>query len=238
MPQVVAIILGTAVLVVAALIGVRALLDAVGLTTSGTFVAFVIGVLVTAAVLTLGGVAAVFSGGVNWIVGGRAERWTEGLLRELGPEWRVANNLVFTEGKPPETWEVDVDHVAVGPGGVVVVESKYSSVPVDLDVERLPKQVQKDAVQAARNVQRVRGLLETMPGAPPVSAVLVYWGVRPKLPKEPVRMMGRTVKIVMGADADRWLPTLTQEVVASVHVDEAWRRVKEHDLARVGEATA
>lgn len=44
-------------------------------------------------------------------------------LRGLGPEWTVLDNLVLETGNPsfPLT---EVDHVAVGPGGVFVVETK------------------------------------------------------------------------------------------------------------------
>jgi hypothetical protein len=216
------------VVVVVVMVAMNALARAVGVHTSSSLFAFTIGVVVTATVFVLGGVIAIFSGGVNWIVGGQAERWTEEVLEDLGPNWRIANNLVFRHGTPPDTWDVDVDHVAVGPGGVVVVESKYSSVPVDLDAGRLSSQVRKDADQAARNVQRVRGLLEAMPECPPVTALLVYWGFRPRLPKEPILMAGRTVKIVMGADADRWLPTVTKQTVGLAIQDEAWRMVKGH----------
>jgi len=236
-PQILAIIGGTVVLVVVVMLTMSALARAVGARINSAFLAFAIGVLVTTSFFVLAGIVTVFSGGVNWIVGGRAERWTEEVLEELGPEWRIRNNLVFSDGKPPDTWEVDVDHVAVGPGGVLVVESKYSSIPIDLDAERLKWPVGDDAAQVARNVQRVRGLIRDLPGPLPVTALLVYWGFRVKSPKEPVRRLGRSVQIVMGADADRWLPTLTDHVLDPQVVQEIWQRIEEHETDSPGKAS-
>lgn len=236
-PQVLAIIGGTVVLTVTLMLAMSVLARAVGIRISSTFIAFAIGVLATASLFVLGGIVIVLSGGVNWIIGARAEQWTDEVLRQLGPEWQIAHNLAFTEGTPPDTWEVDVDHVAVGPGGVFVVESKYSSVPVDLDSERLAKRVRQDAEQASRSAQRVRRLVSDMPVQPPVIPLLVYWGFRVKSPQEPIRRLGR-VHVVMGADADRWRSALGGTLPLDPAVVQAiWQRIQQHKAARLGDAS-
>jgi len=54
----------------------------------------------------------------NWSVGGQGERKTIALLAQLGPEWTVLHD----RGLPNSN--ANVDHVLVGPGGVIVVDTK------------------------------------------------------------------------------------------------------------------
>jgi hypothetical protein len=167
----------------------------------------------------------VLAGGVNWITGGLAERSTAHVLRALGPEWRIIHNLPFTVGDAPDTWELDVDQVAVGPHGVLVVETKYSSVSVDLDAGRLSKQVRSDAAQAAGNAIRVKRLLAN--GDMPVSTLLVYWGWRLKGPEHPVRMIGR-VHTVLGDDSKRWIPLFSDRLIEPGLEDAAWSTLQRY----------
>jgi len=230
-PQIIAIVGGTVLLVVVVMLGLTALERAAGIRTNDIAVSFILGALVTATVLVLVGVVTVYSGGVNWMTGGRAERWTDEVLRRLGPDWHIAHNLEFIVGDEPDTWVVDVDHVAVGPGGVLVVETKYSSDPVDLDAQRLKPQVPKAAEQVARNAQRVRGLFAGMDIPPPVIPLVIYWGFRVTTPEEPIRLVGRN-QVVMGADADRWLCAFTEAKSVDPQVRrEAWRRIQQHQTA-------
>lgn len=216
-------------LVTVVMVGLTALERAIGLRINAVAVSFLLGVLMTATLLVLVGLVVVFSGGVNWFTGAQAERWTGEALQRLGPDWQIAHNLKFTAGSGNDTWTVDVDHVAVGPRGVLVVETKYSSSSVDLDAEHLSKQVRGDGDQLARNVRRVQNLFSDMVVEPPVLALLIYWGFRVTTPKEPIRMLGRRTHVVMGADADRWLPTFVQSDRIDPDVqDDAWRRIKDH----------
>ena len=231
--QLLGIIGGTVLLVVVAMLGLSALERAVGLRVNDTYVAFILGAAVTATIFVLVGLTVVFSGGVNWMVGAQAERWTDEVLRRLGPEWKIAHNLEFTEGDPPDTWEVDVDHVAVGPGGVLVVESKYSSDPVDLDAEKLTPHVRKAANQVAGNARRVRSLFADMPAPPAVTSLVIFWGFRVTTPKSPIRLCGRQTHMVMGADADRWLSTFSGNKLEPESAQEAWRRIETLQAASV-----
>jgi hypothetical protein len=146
-PAVAAIIGATLAVEIVSVVGENAIARAIGLRTSDSLSAFMLGALVATTLLVLAGVVAALSGGVNWIIGSLAERWTAKALAALGPDWRVLHNLPFTEGTAPYTWSFDVDHVAVGPSGVLVVESKFSTNPIDLDAKRLLKQVRDDAGQ-------------------------------------------------------------------------------------------
>ena len=230
-PQLVGIIVGTVVLVTIGIVVTALAEHAIGIHTSRTFLAFMLGFGVATALLVLLGTTMVFSGGVSWILGGQAERWTGELLRGLGPQWKIIHNLEFTTGQGANTWQVDVDHVAVGPSGVLVVETKYSTDPIDLDAERLSFRVGNAGEQVHRNAGRVRNLFADMPETPPVIPVVIFWGFRVTTPKTAIRLLGRNTHVVMGADADRWLPALTQNSIDAAVMDESWKRLELHQAA-------
>ena len=53
----------------------------------------------------------------QWLVGSMGERWTDEQIRGLEPKgWIVLRDLKRTG--------YNVDHVAIGPGGVFVIDSK------------------------------------------------------------------------------------------------------------------
>ena len=57
------------------------------------------------------------------------ERWTSKDLRSLlGRGWYVVDGIHF--------WHGDVDHVAVGPSGVYLVETKHTDSELDLNTRR------------------------------------------------------------------------------------------------------
>lgn len=58
-------------------------------------------------------------------MGEEAEIWTDQELTRLPSTWQVINHVVFRQG--------DIDHVAIGPDGVIVVETKWTSSSVHLD---------------------------------------------------------------------------------------------------------
>lgn len=230
-PAILVIIGATLAVEIAAIVGENAVARAIGMQTSDSLTAFMLGALVATTLLVLAGVVAVLSGGVNWITGSVAERWTGKALGALGPDWRVLHNLPFTEGTPPDTWSFDVDHVAVGPYGILVVESKFSTNPIDLDAERLSKQIRGDARQVARNATLVRRLLpSTAPGVS-VTPLLVYWGWRIPLPEQPVRAIGRRVQVVVGGDASRWRPLFAARTIDREVQDAVWTSLLEHESA-------
>lgn len=178
---------------------------------------------------------AVSAGGVNWITGAWGERSTADELQRLGPDWRIAHNLVFHRELGDRIWEFDVDHVAVGPGGVLVVESKYTTTAVELDGPYLSSQIRGDAEQASRNARLIRQLLATAGAPVTVTPVLVYWGFRLRAPVEPIRELGR-VQVVVGGDAKRWRPRLRAGHLDPQTADVAWNALaaqRRDSVARV-----
>ena len=208
---------------VGAIFGGNALMRAVGVRTSSTDSAFLLGVVLTATVLIIGGEVVVLSGGVNWMTGGLAERDTAKVFAGLGPDWKLAHNIAFTTGRPPNTWDIDIDHVAVAPYGVLVIETKYSSRVVQIDKR---SSWSRDIKQVRRNASLVQQLLENGGLDVPVRPVLVYWGWRVKLPEEAIQRVGE-VRVVYGADAERWLPLLDTRRIPVEIEEAAWEIISE-----------
>lgn len=96
----------------------------------------------------------------------QAEQWTAQSLRKLGREWRLVNRFVLSYG--------DIDHVALGPAGAVVVETKWSAYPWRSDdgIRR-----QRDAVrQVERATRQLRLWHDIKTSSVRVRPVVVLWG--------------------------------------------------------------
>jgi hypothetical protein len=144
-------------------------------------------------------------GSVSWRVGADAERWTANELHRLGASWHIVHNVPFPEHGYPN----DVDHIAIGPCGVLAVETKWTSASLDLGAKRLPKDVLDAVRQAEANAGRVRGLLRRVAEID-VIPLVVFWGRDVTAADEPVRSEGK-VRIVAGAQAALWRPLLNAQ---------------------------
>lgn len=133
-------------------------------------------------------------------------------LRRAG--WRVVNNLYFQTG--------EVDHVAVGPGGVFVIESKSSKADFDYLVRQ--GQVGRWGAQASSGVVKVRGLIKTRAGhAVDVGALLVMWS--PGQPDEPTTLEKGVVRVA-GWDLRSYLKALPEMLDRTV-VEDIARELEE-----------
>lgn len=226
-PPVPFVILGTVAAEVGLVLGSTALVRAWGGRAESSVTAFLLGVLVTAAFLVLSGVVAVFAGGVNWLTGATAERLTGRILKGLGPDWHLMHNVVFVGEARGRTWEYDIDHVAIGPGSVLVVESKYTSGDIDLDAPQLASKIRNDASQAARNAITIRRLLLGAGVDVPTTPLLVYWGFRLQMPRDAVTRLGR-VHVVIGPDASRWARDVAVERAGAVALERAVAALQDH----------
>lgn len=148
-------------------------------------------------VFTIGGLAymvVMLTGTGSLAMGAVGEAWTSSELRPLRRHgWKLVDHVYYRWG--------DVDHVMVGPGGVVVVESKWSAEAWTLDP---PSARVVDAVrqvrQNSRDVRLVVPELRHRDGSVR-SAVFLWGGVRTEgeRPAAPVRIDG--VDVVVGAAA-------------------------------------
>jgi hypothetical protein len=87
---------------------------AIGAHPSSLLLAFLGGCFVTSVLWAIWSAAFTMGGGATSAAGAEAELWTGDVLGMLGSGWNTYHNLVFRQGARGN-WNVDVDHVAVGP---------------------------------------------------------------------------------------------------------------------------
>lgn len=177
-------------------------------------------------------------GSAFWRIGAEAERWTAEALDGLGPSWRIEHDVPF----PELGYVVNVDHVAVGPHGVLVVETKWTSHTIDLGARRLPAEVVHALHQARDNAGRIDGLLQRVNVPTTVIPVVVYWGPHVTPPAEPVRRKDG-VRLVAGGHGSEWLGLLSLDRLDEACIDRLanrvrdWRVEHEDDGVRTAVAT-
>jgi hypothetical protein len=166
--------------------------------------------------LLVGAGAAAFAGGTFWIAdvysgsqndkfGTYGEENTSDIfgsrrMRRRG--WTITDAISFEDG--------DVDHVAVGPGGVLVLESKWTNKAWRFEHGRLVlRPGYRDPVaQALWAGQKIRRLLRSYCIDCDTVPVVVVWGPGSEetepWPSEPLN----GVMMLRGRDRPRWLPNL------------------------------
>jgi hypothetical protein len=180
-------------------------------------------------------IALVWTGAASKFMGASGEAWTSDVLRELGRDgWRLVNNVTLTN-------RGDIDHVLVGPGGVLVVESKWSANrwPVNGHGARfMESQKMNAAEQVGRNAKDVVDWLGTSGITIPVMSLAVFWtGSRKSgVGWEPWR--NKTTILVNGPSLRSWIETeLPRDGVGKETVDHVYsmlgQRADELDQADI-----
>jgi hypothetical protein len=136
------------------------------------------------------------SGTAPTMMGALAEQWTHQELRRVRPGgWKIISHLTPTQG--------DIDHVAVGPGGLIVFETKWTS------SERFTRSitnVSEDCVKTQEKARLLRLALKNRLGDAPTRSVVVYWGPQVSVNGDeysPRECDGVTV--LVGSELRRWL---------------------------------
>jgi hypothetical protein len=180
-----------------------------------------VGVGVSALVVMIGYLVLALSGTVARGMGATAEMWTASELRRLRKHgWLIVNGLAL-EGR-------DIDHVLVGPGGVVVVESKWSADGWDLSTP--DRALAKAVDQAVANARSLRLWTAVKASGAPVRSVVVLWGGSragsPERLSEPVELGETTV--AFGLTAIRhWVSAVADrpDVVTAAAAESVWHEV-------------
>jgi Nuclease-related domain len=100
-----------------------------------------------------------------------AEEFTAAELRRLRLKgWKRVDHVEFHA--------YDVDHVMVGPGGVFVIETKYTNVPWPISDNRFENSWANDAAaQARRNADHIKALIaQKLKTSYDAHAILMIWG--------------------------------------------------------------
>lgn len=134
-----------------------------------------------------------------WYLGALGELAVAGRLARLNPQWAVLHSL------PVGTRGSDIDHLAIGPGGVFTINTKFhEGARVWLASRRLLVNGQKtDHLRNARfEANRVAKLLTSAAGTPvPTSAVVALVGVK----QLTVKSRPDDVSVLRDTELVRWL---------------------------------
>lgn len=148
------------------------------------------------------------------MMGDMAEQWTASELRKLRARgWRIINHFVLAKG--------DIDHVLVGPGGVYVLETKWSASSwlSDFGQARL-----HDAVAQTKANARVLRLWHPLKSRQvSVEPVVVLWGggVKDWPDLERIRRLdGATV--LTGHALSTWAAGQSATALGAEQIAEAW----------------
>lgn len=128
---------------------------------------FILGAGLTAVAAVLCFVVLMNDGSYTWRRGADAEELTADLLHRRLPDWDVVHGMFLVSA--------DIDHVVVGPGGVVAVETKWTT--VDWETQRGKSRTYLAALhQARRSAERLQRYLRSKGLEAEVDAMLVIWG--------------------------------------------------------------
>lgn len=160
---------------------------------------------------------AAMSGAASVEMGCLAEQWTAKELRRLRRNgWRLVNELRYRRRS-------DVDHVLVGPGGAVVVETKYRA--DGWQSGRYADGVIAGAcLQVERNVEDVWLTSMATLARDQVRGVVVVWGGGYDR-----RHVGTgRVEVVSGADLRGWLAALPRDGLDEAGIETVYRQMVDH----------
>jgi len=115
----------------------------------------------------------------------------------------------------------DIDHLAIGPGGLVVVETKWTSWRTDLANDSSSFNGAAKAV--TERARRLRLVLTPQLRSAPVYSVVVVWG--PEVGGDTQVPAAGTTTVLAGAHLEGWLNALPDAHVSQAAIDAAWKRV-------------
>ena len=188
------------------------------------FGGFLLGVIVTAMVAAVYSAADIASGQHHNKFGTFGEVSTSDTFRSLSfrhKGWKIIDAVVFDRG--------DVDHVAVGPRGVLAIETKWTNVRWDVTDGRLSPH--NDAIgQALRGARKIRLLLRSQHIEVDVLPVLMVWGPGAFIPSfEPKVIQG--VLVVRGANRSalaKWIGEFQDSSLSPAAVHDITHALREY----------
>lgn len=164
----------------------------------------------------------VMSGAIDPFLGLDAEGDTAGAFRRLQRRgWKLANGIKI-RGRQ------DIDHVVVGPAGILVVESKWSQHrwPLGDRSRTFMADRLSDAVeQVLQNRKDVSTQFAKAIVGAPIRAVCVVWSTD-YLPDDPSWVEYGDALIVRGPALKSWLQTLNENVLDQPGIDRIWNEIE------------
>ena len=162
-------------------------------------------------------------------MGTLGEEWTAHELRRLEKRgWRVVTGVTLPGRQ--------IDHVAVGPSGVLVVETKWSAESwLGVNTTAYMRRSLKSALEQAKQsrlhiVSKLRGIVNDGD----VHAVLVLWSAPGQSLEEHVPEVMEGATVLLGSELRSWLDQVEEVQTGSTDLEAAWAKIE--DLAFRGDA--
>jgi hypothetical protein len=186
---------------------------------------FVLGTGLTLTACAVAALVVLTSGSAPLIMGELAEQWTAQELRPLREHgWHLVNHFGLGRG--------DQDHVVVGPGGVVLVETKWGGTPWDVDAtEPVFRRALEQTARGARQLALWHGVAQH--GRPEVVPVLVVWGPAARQLRDlPVRRHDSGVVVMTGDQLRDWMLRRGRNRLDGGQVDAVVGEIDRHLVGR------
>lgn len=158
----------------------------------------------------------------SMMMGDHGEQWTAGQLRRLRRRgWLLVNHVFLSGG--------DIDHVLVGPGGVIAVETKWTAEA--WHTEPRDERIAAAAAQAQEQARRLSHWhdLKSL-GTGPVRPAVFLWGAG-ATSLEPVTHV-ESVEVISGPRSRTWMAALPTSGLTSEQVSAAWAVLDERCRVR------
>jgi hypothetical protein len=154
------------------------------------------------------------SGTAPRMMGDRGEQFTAGELRRMRRRgWRVINHVSLKR-------HLDIDHIAIGTGGVLVIETKWSGDPWTLDA-RADERVRRAVDRIASHATDIRGMFPNHISPAAILPMVVLWGGYND--DDVDRRVIDGVTVLRGAEVRDWLAARDLEItLTSAQQDHVW----------------
>jgi hypothetical protein len=166
----------------------------------------------------------VLSGAASQLAASAAESWTASELRRMRRHgWRLINGVRIR-------YSEDIDHVVIAPGGVLVIETKWSA-SYWLEDEFMRRSLTASLEQTARNRKVV---VDHFRGHVPDEAVrglLVLWSPSPSMALIPSD--DDNLSVTNGAALRNWLEDHRKIAGASLDVGAVWEAFEKQARSRI-----
>jgi len=189
---------------------------------------FILGVLSVTGPFLAVGMVLLFSGATTPLMGLYGEEWTAQQFRSMKKNgWRLVNGLQLRSRE-------DIDHVAIGHGGVFVVETKWSSDswPMGESGDGFNRSALEGALkQVKRNLRDFSWHFKKELGEITAQPVCVLWSSNPSGEPEAIQIVDG-VLVVPGPLLRRWLSDLAMTVVDDDRIEVITTAVAKHASGR------
>ncbi|GAC1580502.1 MAG: hypothetical protein NVS3B18_14170 [Candidatus Dormibacteria bacterium] len=185
----------------------------------------ILGIGGTLTACALAALVVLTSGTAPLMMGELAEQWTAQELRPLREHgWKLVNHFGLGHG--------DQDHVVVGPGGILLIETKWGGTPWDIDTgDTFFRRALEQAARNARQLALWHGVAQHR--RPEVQAVLVVWGpAARKLSEHPVRRHESGVVVMSGDRLRNWMHRRRRDRLSSAQVEAVVGEIDRHLVRR------